>query len=434
MTQPRPYCMGRSIAGRAATLAALLVVIGSPATLEANDWPNFLGPDHDGVSRETGLLNDWSETGPLRVWRREVGAGFSSFAIVGDRLYTCGSEEKQQVLFCLDAERGEVIWKVPFEPEFTDPDTNLYGTRSTPTVDEGRVFILGGHALLLCVDAATGKEVWRQTLNNKPHWGYSGSVLIDGPRAIVLAGGSDGSICAFDKAQGKVIWKCGDAPAGYATPRAFTFNGRRYVCALLGNCILAAEMESGREVLRIEWPSHEGVNASTPIVHDGCLFVSTGYGYGAGLFRLSADGDRLKAEPIWKSTKIRNKFQTPILHEGRLFTSDEDALKCVDFATGKRLWRQSGIKHGGLTMADGRLILLTETGELKSAPPSAAEFKPSATAKLFEGSSYSVLRRKQGARCWTAPVVCNGRLYVRDHDTVECLELRRPVGTAGTKK
>ncbi len=397
----------------------------------AEDWPNFLGPRHDGVSGETIGLTKWPEDGPPQHWQREVGPAFSSFAVVGGRVYTCGQEEKKQVLFCLNADTGGVLWKKPFEDQFTDPEENNYGTRATPTVDDGRVFIHGGHGRLLCCDAKDGREFWSRQFTNRPHWGYSGSVLIDGTLAIIVAGGTDGSLCAMDKTTGDVVWKCGEDAAGYATPSAFTFDGKRYICGFMGDSFVVAEAEKGRQVLREPWPSHSGVNVSTPIFHDGHLFVSTGYGYGSGLFKLEAEKDKSKiglgglvAQEVWKSTKFRNKLQTPILFDGHLYGSDETGLKCVDFMTGEPRWRKKGITHGTMILADGWLLLLTEKGGLHLARASTEDFKPSTSAKLFEGTGYNLLTRKQGARCWTTPVLSDGRLFVRDHTTVVCLDLR----------
>ncbi|MEE8169311.1 MAG: PQQ-binding-like beta-propeller repeat protein, partial [Phycisphaerae bacterium] len=252
---------------------------------------------------------------------------------------------------------------------------------------------------------------------------------IEGALAIVAAGGEDGSLCAMDKATGTIVWTCGDYPAGYATPYPFTLNGTRYICGFMAQSVIVAEVSTGRLVLRFDWPSHSGVNVCAPIVHDEHLLVSTGYGYGAGLFKLTPRGDALQATPVWTTRRMRNKFQSPVLIDGKLYTSDEDGLKCLDFMTGERLWRKRGIRHGPLIVVNDHLILLTETGELRIAEASPEGFEPISIAKLFEGSTFSVFQRvarqRQGPRCWTVPVLCDGRLYVRNHTTVACLDLRK---------
>lgn len=410
-------------------LLSAMVIFGVARGAAAGDWPCFRGADYDGISRETDFLVDWPEQGPPVLWSREVGPAFSSFAVVGDRAYTCGTRDHQQVIYCLDAERGDVLWKRFLEPVITDPDPNIHGTRATPTVDGGRVYMMASLIHLFCFDARSGEVIWKEELHHKPNWGYAGSALVDGELVIVQAGGDEGSLRALDKKTGKLVWQCGDDPAGYATPYPFTLDGRRYVCGFTGASVIIAERDTGALALRLEWPSHSGVNVATPIFHNGRLFVSTGYGYGAGVFKLAHVDGKLTAEQVWKSLKIRNKFQTPVLLEGKLYTSDERALKCVDFASGEVLWSKPRIVHSPLLAAGGHLLLLRETGELHVARASPIGFKSMSRVQLFEGNSRSVLQRlrneSQGRRCWTAPVLANGRLYVRDHTTVVCLDLRK---------
>ena len=413
---------------RTPLLAFLLAVISPVAHLHAGDWPNLRGPRYDGVAPPTSFLKNWPKDGPPKMWSREIGPGFSSVAIVGARLYTGGTKEKQQTVVCLDAFTGEVIWERPFEPEMTDPDPNLHGPRATPTVDGDRVYMMGSHFRVFCFDAKTGATVWEHELQGKPHWGYAGSVLIDGDLAILAAGGKDGALRAVDQKTGKLVWTCGDDPAAYATPYPFDFEGRRYICGFMAETIVIAERDSGRLVLRLPWPSHSGVNVAGPIFHDGRLLISSGYGYGAALFKLRKDGDALAADEIWKTLKLRNKFQTPILVDGKIYTSDETGLKCVDFETGKVEWFKRRIIHGPMLAVGDYLFLLRETGELQLAEASPGGFEPIASARIFEGNTrtlwQTVTKQRQGERCWTVPVFLDGLLYARDHTTVVCLDLR----------
>lgn len=392
----------------ACTIVALAV-----ATADA-DWPNFRGPNHDGISSEKGLRTTWSGAIPLK-WERTIGSAFSSFACVGDHVYTCGTSDKQQVLYCLNAETGAVVWQKPFEKEFRDPQGGD-GTRATPTVHGGRVYILGGHGLLLCADAATGKEIWSKRFAYQPQWGYSGSVLIEGDLAIASAGNDAGALVAFDKKTGKDIWKCGDDPAGYGTPYPFTFNGRRYVVGFMGKTAIIAEVKTGKLVWRIPWKTDYDVNAASPIFHNGYLFLSSGYRTGSALLKLGAGGDKLSSQTVWKSNVLMNKFQSCILHEGKLYSSDQNALVCVDFMTGKEIWRQARLddrlaKFGTLVLAQDHLLLLTQEGKLKIARASPEGFRPTTTADILNG------------RCWTVPVLHRGRLYARNLKRVVCFDL-----------
>jgi outer membrane protein assembly factor BamB len=406
-------------------LMTVLILLGR-TTAAGEDWPNFRGPRHDGIARES--VTALTKTNPTwkECWRREIGAGFSSFAVANGRVFTAGTEEKHQTLYALDEKTGVVRWKLRLEPEMTDPDPNLHGPRATPTVNEGLVFYQGALGRLVCLDAATGALRWEMQFTHRPNWGYSASVLIDADAAIVSPGGSDGALLALDKKTGNILWKCGDEAAAYATPYPFELDGRRYVVAFMARHVIVAERATGRKVLAFDWPSHSGVNVAGPIVHDGHLLVSTGYGYGAGLFRLRRVGDALEASEVWKSAKLRNKMQTPILIDGHLYTSDESAFKCVNFLTGAVLWQKRGIVHGPLLAVGDRLLLLKETGELQIGRADTSGFTADCETSLFEGSTRTLLqqltRQRQGRRCWTVPVLANGRLFARDHDTAICID------------
>lgn len=380
------------------------------------DWPNFRGPNHDGISDEIGFKKLW--TGPLPlVWEREIGPAFSSFACVGNRVYTCGMENKQQVVFCLDADTGAVQWKTPIEPEFRE-SSGGDGTRATPTVDDGKVYILGALGTIKCLHADSGMEIWSTKLKHMPYWGYSGSVLIERDLAIATGGLNSGVLAAFDKKTGKPAWKCGDDIAGYATPYPFSFNGRRYVVGFAGSSVIIANALDGRQVLRMKWETDWKVNAAAPIVHDGYLFLTSGYSTGCGLFKLRKDGENLALDQVWKSTVLLNKFQSGVLHEGLLYTSDQKALVCVDFRTGKERWRKRRVKHGTVFLADGHLMVLTQGGKLHIAKADPNAFEPLTSADILSG------------RCWTVPVLHRGKLYARNLERVVCFDLtqKEPAG------
>jgi len=373
------------------------------------DWPNFRGPRYDGISDEKGLKTTWKE--PLRlVWEREIGSAFSSFAAVGDRLYTCGMADKQQVLICLNANTGEVIWKKAFEKQYRNEHGD--GTRATPTVHDGRVYILGAHGRLLCVDAENGSDIWEQRFEKEPTWGYSGSVLIEGELAVATAGGSFGSIAAFDRKTGKPAWKSSEDLVGYAMPYPFTFDGKRYIVGFSGTSANIVEAATGKEALRTDWKTDYDVNAAMPIYHDGHLLLTSGYKTGAGLFKLSAAGGAIKSQEIWKNKSLLTKFQSCVLHDGFLYASDQEGFKCVEFLTGKERWSQPRVYNGTLVLAEGNLFLLTENGELRIGKASPDGFTPTTTAKILDD------------RCWSVPVLHNGRIYARNLERVVCFNLK----------
>ncbi|MFH1745856.1 MAG: PQQ-binding-like beta-propeller repeat protein [Planctomycetota bacterium] len=391
------------------TLAILVAGLYSAGAWAA-DWPNWRGPNHDGISAEKGLQTKWAEAPPL-VWERTIGSAFSGLTCVGDHVYTCGTQEGQQVLFCLHADTGEIVWQRPLEEAYRERQGGD-GTRSTPVVDEGRVYVQGARGKLICCDAQTGAEHWSRQFNAMPQWGYSGSVLIEDDLAIAIAGDDDGPLVALDKKSGRIIWKHGQIPVGYSSPYPFTLEGRRYVVAFLGKSLIIVDIKAGREVWSTPWETSYDVNAATPIFHDGHLFFSSGYKHGCRVVKLQRAGEKLEGETVWESQAIRAKFQSPVLYEGHLYTSDEVGLKCVEFATGQVKWGRRGVTSGTVVIADGNLFLLAETGKLFIGKASPSEFAETTDVQILNG------------RCWTVPTLYRGRLYARDFDRLVCLNLK----------
>lgn len=385
-----------------------LMTLAMHGTVSA-DWPNFRGPNHDGISPETGFRKAWTEPIPIK-WERNIGSGFSSFAAVGNRIYTAGTKDEKQTLYCLNADSGEVVWQVPIGPNYPER-AGGDGPRATPTVNDGRVYMLGALGAMYCLDAKTGKQVWSHKFVHPPQWGYSGSVLIEGNLAITAGGEDDGSIVAFDKTTGKTVWKTGSEQTAYTTPYPFTFDGTRYIANFTGESAIIVNAKTGKLALRMPWQTDWKVNSSAPIFHDGHLFLTSGYKTGCGLYKLRADAGKLAADEIWRSKVLLNKFQSCILHQGSLYTSDQKALVCVDFMTGKEHWRQRRAKHGTVVLADGHLLVLSQDGELQIAPVTPDGFSPLTKSKILSD------------RCWSVPVLHKGRMYARDLERVVCLDL-----------
>lgn len=385
------------------------MLCASSAAVRA-DWPNFRGPNHDGISSETGFRKEWKDRPPV-IWERNLGSGFSSFAVVGDRLYTAGTQNKQQVIYALNANTGEVIWQKPFEAEYPERQGGD-GPRATPTVSGDRLYMLGAKGKLLCLKTDDGAEVWSTQFSHMPTWGYSGSVLIEDNLAISSGGEGDGALVAFDKLSGKSVWKTGEDPPGYATPYPFTFEGTRYIVGFNGNSVLIVEAVSGDPVWRQDWITDYAVNAAAPIFHEGHLFLGSGYQTGGALYKLRKDGDKLVGEQVWKSKVLMNKFQSAILHEGHLYASDQKDLKCVEFLTGNEIWKERRVANGTVVLADGHLIVLTEKGSLQMAPATPRGYVPTTRVDILEGL------------CWTVPVLHGGKLYARDLEKIMCLDVK----------
>jgi len=404
---------------RRPTMTILATIAFSMATMaSAADWPNWRGPNYDGHSSETNFKTKWDgELTP--VWSKDIGAGYSGISVADGRLFTCGVRGGKQMLFCFDADSGAEKWAIGYEALYENGWGD--GSRSTPTVDGDHVYVLGALGTVGCYKVEDGSTVWTRKYDAVPRWGYSGSVLIEGDKAIITVGGSGGGMKALDKKSGEPIWAIGDdSNSGYSTPYPFTFKDKRYVVGFLGGSAVIAHVDNGKEAATIPWETSYKVNAATPIYHDGHLFLSSGYSTGCGLFKLSQDGDRLDTKKVYTTKKLKNKFQTPVLYRGKLFTFDQKSLKCVDFDTGGIDWEKRGKEnqHGTIVFADGHLITLNQYGVLKIAKASPKDFEPTGTTTVFEQQG------GRGEQCWTVPTLANGRLYMRNLKRLVCIDLR----------
>lgn len=409
---------------RTALACALLVAAAQAPRAAAgadDDWPCFRGPEQDGISRETGILKRWPRGGLETVWRIELGAGFSSFAAVGERLYTMAERSGGQEALCLDAKSGKVLWSHPLEGAFMERQGGD-GPRATPAVKDGRVFVLGAKGTLAALDAREGKPVWSKNVladfNAKNiTWGLSASPLLDDDRVVVVVGGKEGPVVAFSQESGEVAWRSGSDGhgdlAGYSTPLSIVHGGRRQIVVLLGRSVASFDAGTGQLLWSHPWRTSYDVNAAAPIHQEGRLFISSGYNEGCALLELPA-GDGGKPREVWRSKVLRNKFSSCVLKDGHLYGFDENRLKCVEFLTGRERWKVSGLGHGTLLLADGHLIVLSDSGDLALAPATPAGYRESAR---MEG----VLK---GGVAWTAPVLHRGVLYLRNQKQAVALRMK----------
>ena len=402
---------------RFAVVISVALAAASPA--RADDWPTWRGPSRNGISAETGWT-PWGAGGPKVAWRAEVGVGFSSFVVAKSRVFTVGYADDADTVVCLDAESGKAVWKHTYPSELGDKFFEG-GTTGTPTVDGDRVYTLSRWGDAFCLDAATGKVVWSTNVQKQhgmpvPGWGFGGAPLVY-ENVLVLNAGEAGM--GLDKATGKVLWQSAKKEAGYSTPLPLPLAAGAEPLVVLGSAqsYVAVNPLTGKEAWRVRWVTQYGVNAADPVVDGDRLFLSSGYGKGAALFKLAAPPQ--PPQEVWKSKVLRTQMNPAVLFDGHLYGADGDttgraALKCVELNTGKEKWAHPGFGTGTVIVADGKLVALSAGGELSVAPASPAGYEPVARAQVL------------GGKCWTVPVLSGGRIYCRNwQGQIVCVDVRK---------
>ena len=375
-----------------------------PGIVLAEDWPHWRGPNFNGVSAEKGWSTQWPPEGPKVLWKASVGIGFSSISVAQGRVYTMGYGDEKETVFCFDAESGKILWQHAYDSDLGDKFFEG-GPTATPTVDGDSVYTLSRWGDVFCFEAAAGKIRWSKNVQKEsgirvPGWGFAGSPLVSG-NLLLLNIGEAG--LALEKGSGKTVWSSANKDAGYSTPVPFTRGKESLVLFSSGKSFVAVDTSTGKEKWSVPWVTQYGVNAADPILNDDRIFVCSGYGKGAGLWKLGA----AQPELVWQNKQMRNQMNPSVLLNGSLFGIDGDAgskaaLKCIDFESGSLKWTEPGIGSGAVSAADGRLIVLSERGELIVAPASPTGFKPLARAQVL------------GGKCWTVPVLANAKIYCRN--------------------
>lgn len=384
----------------------VLGALGITASVRAADWPQWRGPARSGISTETDWNHAWPSSGPPQVWSAQVGEGFSSVAVAGGRLYTMGNVAGKDIIHCLNAVTGKSVWAYAYPAGAGE----YGGPRATPVVDGKAVYTLSRDGVAHCLDATTGKVTWSRDLRKEtggetPRWGFASSPLVYGGRIYYNVGG--GGI-ALDGG-GRVVWKCRGGTAGYASPVIHGSGKAISILLFTGPGLVAVDPQSGRQRWLFPWNTSYDVNAADPIVVNGNVFISSNYGTGCAL--ISVVGGQPKV--LWQNRNMKNHFNTCVLLNGSLYGNDENTLKCLDAATGQERWRSRGIGKGGLIAANGKLIVLTERGELLAVSAEPGAYRELARARVIDGTN------------WTHPVLANRRIYCRSHEgKLVCLDVR----------
>ena len=395
---------------------ATALAVGVPALAQGQqetfDWPQWRGPKRSGISTETDFATAWPKEGPPRVWSANVGAGYSSVAVSGGRVYTMGNVSDVDHVMCLNAATGKLIWDYKYPCAAADPN-GYPGPRCTPTVDGDLVFTISRNGHVLCLSAATGALVWTQHLVNTyggvvPQWGFAGSPLVEGGLLIFETNVAGRAVVAVEKRTGRLVWANGGYAPGYSSPVAFDLARDRAVTIFSAAGLTGRAASNGRVLWHYNWRTQYDVNAATPVIFDDKIFISSGYGTGCALLQVTANSVRL----VWSNKNMRNHFSSCVLWQGHLYGFDDSQLRCLDIITGAVKWSSPAYGKGSLMIADGRLILYGERGRLGLADASPAGFQELAAAQVLGGAS-----------TWAPPVLANGKIYCRSQAALVCLNV-----------
>jgi outer membrane protein assembly factor BamB len=405
-------------------IAFLATAVLTATPLLSADWPQWRGAGRVGHSPDTSILAPWPKSGPKQAWIfKDAGIGYSSFSIVGTRLFTMGARQESEQVICLDATTGKELWATSLGPVYENNWGD--GPRSTPTVDGDHLYALSATGILACLNIKDGTEVWKvdvvKSLGGELQgWGYTESVLIDGDHVICTPGGQQGTMAALHKKTGAVVWQSSKlkGPAQYSSPIRIEVNGQPQYAQLLMNKVVGIAPKDGALLWETSFPGRVAV-IPTVLFHNNSVYATAGYGTGCQMIKL----DGAEPEVVYEEKSITNHHGGVIVVDGKIYGhSDKGGWTCQDFLTGKIEWQDESLGKGTCTYAAGHLICVDENdGTVVLATAKPDKWQEISRFKLAPQTS---IRKKEG-RIWSHPVVVNGRLYLRDQDLIFCYNVQK---------
>ena len=411
-------------------LAAGITLLSGLAA--ADDWPQWRGPTRDGISKETGLLREWPAAGPALRWQvNGTGAGYSTPAVVEDRLFLLGNEGlDNEFVQALAAGDGHRVWRTRIG-KVGNPDQkpNYPGARSTPTIDGDHAYALGSDGDLVCLEAGSGKLVWRKNLRadfgGKPGiWAYAESPLIDGGTLVCTPGGSEATLVALDKDTGAVLWKCavpGGDEATYPSVIQTEIGGVKQYVQFLKQGLVGVNARTGETLWRYGETAdlRSGGSIMTPVAYRGQVYSAAGL-VGGGLARVQAGADgRYRAETVYFSKKLPIGIGGVVRLGDYLYGASGQSLQCVGFGSGEVKWEDRSIGAASVAYADGCLYLRGENGEVALVDGSPEGYREKGRFRPANQPD------RGSSKAWSYPVIASGRLYLQDLDTVWCYDIAR---------
>ena len=406
---------------------AMVLAHSLAANCAGEDWPQFLGPDRNGVSKESiPLVDSFPPTGPKVVWKVAGGVGMSGIAVARNKCLTVVHRNGNQTLISLDRNTGRELWSAPFAPAYKNAMGD--GTRATPTVHTNSVVCFSGEGILVCHELETGKEIWKKNLLQElkatpSEYGMSCSPLIVNNAVICHVGSVDAAVAATDLTTGKTIWTAGKGRAGYSSPAVVKIAGRDQVVAFVGSQCIGIEPTTGKVLWDYPFVTDYECNTATPAFLDGRVLLSSGENHGSVLLEIAKEGDGFSAKEIWKSlgtgSAMRSEWQTPLVAGKVIFGFDNVGgagpitnLTCLDAANGTVLWKQMRFGKSNGILADGKLIISTLEGELVLVRASPEKFVEMARAQVI-------------GKTRQAPSLSDGYAFLRDDEQIVCVDLRK---------
>ena len=400
---------------------------GNDRLLESSDdWAEFRGPRRDGIVRDfslkskSGQLPDWNTHPPKQRWRHPLGAGMGSFAIVGNRAVTLEQRGQDEAVVCYDFDTGHELWQHRYAAHYVF-EVAGEGPRSTPTISRGRVYTLGATGHLCCLELQHGKQLWsHETVSesgaSNPIYGTAVSPLIYGNLVIVNPGGPDNqAVVAYHSETGEPAWASGKDQAAYVSPQAATLDGVPQILVYDGIGPKGLQPQVGTELWRYDWSNTAKIHCSQPLVIDDWhILISSGYGRGSVLLKIEQTAAGWRCDDIWKSRDLKMKFNSGVLHAGHVYGIDEGILACIDVQSGKRRWKGGRYGYGQTLLVEDLLLIQAESGAVAIVAASPEAF--------HEITRFPAL----SAKTWNIPVICRGRLLVRNESEAACFDLTNP--------
>ncbi len=389
------------------------------------DWPQWRGPQRDGHSPDTGLLKEWPTGGPKLLWKATgLGSGYTNVSVVGNRVFAMGDKGNANYVIAINRGNGRPLWKAKVGRAGAPGWGSFAGPRCTPIVAGNLVFAVGQYGEVVCVDAIRGKERWRKDYaedfgSQLPAWGYCAMPLVERRSSDSRAGSPRGDLVALNAKTGELIWQSKEFTDSihYSSPIVAEIGGVRQYIQLTDASVAGIAADDGRLLWRAERHGSTAV-IPTPIYHDGYVYVTSGYGAGCNLFKITMADGKFSAEPVYDNKVMTNHHGGVVLVDKYLYGySDSKGWVCQDFQTGKLVWNEKGkLGKGSLVYADGMLYLRAEDGKgtvaLIEATPDGYQEK---------GRFDQPLRSDKNS--WPHPVVIGGRLYLRDQDVLLCYDV-----------